>query len=191
MSDDVSDNEDALTVPVKQQRVLLEPNPINTNTPLINLVRDFNVLTPASHVIAQTIMKGTLAISTTTGSAAVTQSMCIYDDAKMKIMSSIDNVYEIPQVVVSLVNSGLHVPLMLLTAATIEKIHTDLSCITMKKGLVLSDLKKSILNTSNFPAESTLTPVEFYEAMDNFLELLKLITSHTMIEKFTTHRCVC
>jgi hypothetical protein len=114
-----------------------------------------------------------------------------YDDAQIKIASSIDNVYEIPQVVINLANSRLHVPLSLLTAATIERMHTDPSCITMKKGLVLSDLKKSVLDTSVFPAESTLTPVEFYEASENFMELLRIIGGPTVIEKFTAHRQFC
>jgi hypothetical protein len=109
----------------------------------------------------------------------------------MKIASSIDNVYEMPQVIISLANSGLHVPLTLLTAATIERIHTDPSCISMKKGLVLDDLKKSVLDTSKFPSETTLSPVEFYEASENFIELLKLIAGPTVIEKFIAHRRFC
>lgn len=192
VSDDVSDDEEMLTVPVEQTgRPLPEPQPINTNTPLINLVRDFHALTPASRIVAQTIVGGSSAVAAAAAPAATAQQTRMYADADMKIASSYDNVYEILQVVISLANSGLHVPLSLLTASTIEKMHTDPSCITMKKGLVLSDLKKPVIDTSSFPAESSLTPVEFYEATENFLELLKLIAGPAVIEKFTAHRRFC
>jgi hypothetical protein len=191
-SDNVSEDEGLLDVPAEQQRDLPDPQPMNTNTLLINLVRDFNALTPASRAVAKAIVGG-VATSTApaTQGTAATSSSRAYSDADMKIASSIDNVYEIPQVVISLAVSGLHVPLTLLTASTIEKIHTDPSCITMKKGLVLDDLKKSVLDTSNFPAESTLTPVEFYEASENFLELLNIIAGPAVIEKFKEHRRFC
>lgn len=191
-SDDVLEDEEPLDVPDDHQRPLPDPKPVNTHTPLINWVKDFHAFTPTSMAVAQAIVgSNTQAAAPVAQGAASSTSGRIYDDAQIKIASSINNIYEIPQVVINLANSGLHVPLMLLTAATIERMHTDPSCITMKKGLVLSDLKKSVLDTSAFPAESTITPVEFYEASENFMELLKIIGGPSVIEKFTAHRQFC
>ncbi|KAG2063279.1 hypothetical protein BDR04DRAFT_1163944, partial [Suillus decipiens] len=118
----------------------------SSNTPLINLAWDFNALTPTSRAVAQAIVGGTSSSAPSVAQGTTSfLSKRAYDDAETRIASSID--------VISLAIAGLHAPFTLLTASAIEKMHTGPSCITMKKGFVLDDLKKSVLDTSTFPAE--------------------------------------
>ncbi|KAG1717926.1 uncharacterized protein EDB91DRAFT_1090456 [Suillus paluster] len=107
------------------------------------------------------------------------------------MVSSINNIFEIPRVIINLADSKLHVPLMLLTAKVMEKIHNDPSCIIMKKGLVTDNPKKSVMDTSGFPPESSPSPIQFYEAYENFMELLNRIAGGAIQEKFRKHRLFC
>jgi hypothetical protein len=85
----------------------------------------------------------------------------------------------------------IHIPLTLLTLASLRKIHLDPSCIKMKKGLILEDPKMSVMDTSTFPAESTLPADRFYEAYSNFLKMMALIADEATIKRFVEHQDFC
>ncbi|KIK48497.1 hypothetical protein CY34DRAFT_29053, partial [Suillus luteus UH-Slu-Lm8-n1] len=89
----------------------------------------------------------------------------------------------------NLARSKVHIPLTLLTTASIRKIHTDPSCVKMKKGLVMDDPKRSIMDTSSgFPVETSLLPGQFNEAYRNFLKLLTKVADKSIVQEFKDHR---
>ncbi|KIK37287.1 hypothetical protein CY34DRAFT_43692, partial [Suillus luteus UH-Slu-Lm8-n1] len=99
--------------------------------------------------------------------------------------------FEIPRVIIDLAKSHIHVPLTLLTPSAFERIHTDPSCIKMRKGMILDDPKRSVLDASGFPAETTLQPADFHEATENFMQLLEHVAGPAIIERFKRHRRFC
>jgi hypothetical protein len=56
--------------------------------------------------------------------------------------------YKISRPLIDLTRSKVYIPLTLLTTASIRETHTDLSCVKMKKKLVMSNSKRSIIDTS-------------------------------------------
>lgn len=67
----------------------------------------------------------------------------------------------------------------------------DPSCVKMKKGIVLDDPKKSIMDSSSFPPETSLPPAQFNEASKNFINLLAHVASPLIIEHFKQHHDFC
>jgi hypothetical protein len=84
---------------------------------------------------------------------------------------SIDDVYEIPHVIINLAHAKMHVPLTLLTAEAMERIHTDPSCVKMKKGILLDDPKRLIMDSS-----SSLLRLHFL--LCNLMRLLKILSTY-------------
>ncbi|OAX30742.1 hypothetical protein K503DRAFT_806797 [Rhizopogon vinicolor AM-OR11-026] len=106
------------------------------------------------------------------GNVSSSDSPIPFKDSDVKIATSLDSVYEIPCPIINLAKAKMHVPLTLLTHSAMDKIHTDPSCIKIKKGLILDDPKRAVLDASGFPPETSLTADEFYEASENFIQLL-------------------
>jgi hypothetical protein len=85
----------------------------------------------------------------------------------------------------------IHMPLTLLMAEAMECIHTDPSCVKMKKGIVLNNHKKSIMDSSFFPPENSLPPAQFNEASKFFINLLAYVASPLIIEHFKQYCDFC
>ncbi|KAG1750608.1 uncharacterized protein EDB91DRAFT_698514 [Suillus paluster] len=189
----VSDDELVLDLPDSEERALPDPRPIDTNRPLINAFSVVNALTPHSRDAFNAIMIGKQQGSTgttipdpptTSASSASSSTQLAYMDDDVVMVSSIDDVYEIPRVVINLALARMHVPLTLLTAEAIEWIHTDPSSFRMKKGIVSDDPKKSVMDPSTFPPETSLSAAQFGEASENFINLLAHVASPLIIERF-------
>jgi hypothetical protein len=197
----VSDDEEMLELPANEPRRSYGPSRTALeNTPLINAFNVFDALTPHSrdafqqaliHKVATDKAKmrpDPLTASTSTSSAAPALA---YTDDDVKMVTSIDDVYEIPRVIINLALAKMHMPLTLLTAEAMERIHTDPSCVKMKKGIVLDDPKRSIMDASSFPPETSLPLAQFNEASKNFINLLVHVASPLIIERFKQHRDFC
>ncbi|KAG1747007.1 hypothetical protein EDD22DRAFT_958267 [Suillus occidentalis] len=170
-SDVVEDDELMLDAPPEEFSGLPDPRPINTNTPMINIFRDYTALTPGSRAGFESLMAKVLpsapqAQAATTSSVVDTSTARAYSDDDVKLFSSFDEAFEIPRVIIDLAKSHIHVPLTLLTPSAFERIHMDPSCIKMRKGMILDDPKRSVLDAAGFPAETTLQPAEFHEATE-------------------------
>lgn len=192
--DDVEDDEEMLDVPPEDG--LPKARPINTNTPMINLFRDYNALTPGPHAGFERLFANAMATARTAQPAVVSSALVIpippaYSDADVKLFSSFDNVFEILRVIINLANSHIHVPLTLLTQSAFECIHTDPLCVKMHKGMILDDPRKLVLDASGFPLETTLQPADFHKATENFMQLLEHVAGPTIIEQFKRHRRFC
>ncbi|KAG1876017.1 hypothetical protein C8R48DRAFT_768863 [Suillus tomentosus] len=144
---------------------------------------------------------GALSNAGTSTSASVTTSsvptsssatdMLVFRDSETVITKSEDTGTEIPRPIINLAKAKIHVPLTLLTLASLRKIHLDPSCVKMKKGLVLDDPKMSVMDTLTFPTESTLPADRFYEAYSNFLKMMALVADKATIKRFIKHRDFC
>lgn len=102
-----------------------------------------------------------------------------------------DSGTKILRLILNLAKTKIYVPLMFLTLVSLQKMHLDTSCIKMTKDLVLDDLKKSVMETSTFPAESTLPAGRFYEAYSNFLKMMPLIADKATIRHFVEYHDFC
>jgi hypothetical protein len=112
-TEDVKDDEEMLTVPTED--TLPEPRAINTDTPMINLFRGYNALTPGSRTgfeaLVQKVMDASAAAKAqpVAGASAATSSVAApplaYDDAEVKYFDSIDDAFEIPRVIINLAKS--------------------------------------------------------------------------------------
>jgi hypothetical protein len=197
----VSDDEDMLDLPDEEPRVRYGPSRLfHENAPLVNAFSAFDALTPHSRdAFHQALNRKVGADKATSQHEAPTISAnnatatpaLAYTDDDVKMVSSIDDVYEIPRVIINLALAKMHVPLTLLTAEAMERIHTDPSCVKMKKGIVLDDPKRSIMDSSSFPPETSLPPAQFNEASKNFINLLAHVASPLIIERFKQHRDFC
>ncbi|KAG2758107.1 hypothetical protein P692DRAFT_201799195 [Suillus brevipes Sb2] len=146
-TDVVDDDKDMLEVPPKEGSTLPEPRPINMDTPMINLFRGYNKLTPGSHTGFERLLAKAMAAQATPTAqppvqppaaleALVVTTSHAYSDVDVKSFTSFDEAFEIPRVIIDLANSHIHVPLTLLTSLAFQKIHTDPSCIKMRKGFL-------------------------------------------------------
>lgn len=196
-TDVVEDDEDLLDVPAEEQQELPNPRPVNTDTPMINLFRGYNALTPGSRAGFEALVTNVIAASSSStqpqpiSDPSVIMPAYAFEDGEVKFFTSFDDAFEIPRVIIDLAKSHIHVPLTLLTPSAFEKIHTDPSCIKMRKGMILDDPKKLVLDASGFPAETTLQPADFHEATENFMQLLEHIAGPAIIERFKRHRKFC
>lgn len=193
--EDVSDDEDMLEVPP-----LVPPYTRTTrreesldNDRLLKIASVLGGLTPTTKDYMTALVKKGLAVST----ASLTEPSSKGDladapvfTAENMIRTSItSSAYEIPRPLIDLARSKVHIPLTLLTTAAIRRIHTDPSCVKMKKGLVMDDPKRSIMDTSSgFPIETSLLPGQFNEAYKNFLKLLTKVADKTIVQEFREHR---
>ncbi|KAG1829552.1 hypothetical protein F4604DRAFT_2029613 [Suillus subluteus] len=197
MTDAVEDDEDLLIVPAEERRELPNPRPVDTDTPMISLFRGYNALTPGSRAGFEALVTNVITASSSSAQPqaisdpSVVMPAYAFDDGEVKFFTSFDNAFEIPRVIIDLAKSHIHVPLTLLTPLAFEKIHTDPSCIKMRKGMILDDPKKLVLDASGFPAETTLQPADFHEATENFMQLLEHIAGPAIIERFKRHRKFC
>ncbi|KAG2138728.1 uncharacterized protein EDB93DRAFT_1106297 [Suillus bovinus] len=160
-TDIVNDNENLLDVPAKEQWELSNPQPVSTDTPMINLFRDYNALTPGSRAGFKALVSNIIAVSSSfvqpqpVTNPSVVMPTYAFNDGKVKFFTSFDDVFEIPRVIIDLARSHIHVPLTLLMPSSFEKIHTDPSCIKMRKGMILDDPKKHMFfNTKGFLTEA-------------------------------------
>ncbi|KAG1886299.1 hypothetical protein F4604DRAFT_1918029 [Suillus subluteus] len=151
-----------------------------------------NTLTPntAKRVVGALTGADTSSSNVTVPSSTSTDTL-VFKDSETVIMKTADTGTEIPKPILNLTKAKIHVPLTLLTLASLRKIHLDPSCVKMKKGLVLDDPKKSVMDTSTFPAELTLPADRFYEAYSNFLKMMALIADEATIRQFVEHRNFC
>ncbi|KAG1744211.1 hypothetical protein EDB19DRAFT_1827099 [Suillus lakei] len=112
----------------------------------------------------------------------------IFTSANAILAQGTEGIFKIPRSLLNLAKAKVHIPLTLLMNTALRKMHEDPSCIKLKKGLVLSDPKMMVMDTSSgFPPETTLTADVFFEASSNFLSLLKLIADNDMVVRFTNH----
>jgi hypothetical protein len=193
--EDVSDDEEFLDVPP------LVPM-ITRATRRTELTEEEKILKVASALGGLTpTTKGLMSALVKKGLAAVIPAaaeVASVDDASEAPVFTVGNTvrssvttsaYEIPRPLINLARSKVHIPLTLLTTASLRKIHTDPSCVKMKKGLVMEDPKRSIMDTSSgFPAENTLLPGQFNEAYKNFLKLLAKVADKDIVQEFRDHR---
>jgi len=197
----VSDDEEMLDPPGDEPRHSYGPSrPSLDNAPLINAFNVFDALTPHSRDAFQQALVRKVAADKAKSqpkppTASVNSNLAApalaYNDDDVKMVTSIDDVYEIPRVIINLALAKMHVPLTLLTAEAMERIHTDPSCVKMKKGIVLDDPKRSIMDASSFPPEMSLPPAQFNEASKNFINLLAHVASPLIIERFKQHHDFC
>lgn len=194
--EDVSDDEEMLEVPpiapsftrTSRHADLLDEGRI------LKIASALGRLTPMTKSIMSSLMKKGLEVS----AAAVAEPTPQQDDATEAPVFTIGNTirasattsaYEIPRPLIDLARSKVHIPLTLLTTASIRRIHTDPSCVKMKKGLVMDDPKRSIMDTSSgFPVETSLLPGQFNEAYKNFMKLLAKVADKDIVQEFRTHR---
>ncbi|KAG1836804.1 hypothetical protein DFJ58DRAFT_734749 [Suillus subalutaceus] len=130
-------------------------------------------------------------ITVPSSSSSTSADTLVFKDADMVITKTADTGTKIPRPILNLAKAKIHVPLTLLTLAALQQIHLNPTCVKMKKGLILDDPKKSVMDTSIFPAESTLPADRFYKAYSNFLKMMALIADEAMIEWFVEHRDFC
>ncbi|KAG1724468.1 hypothetical protein EDB19DRAFT_1915514 [Suillus lakei] len=115
----------------------------------------------------------------------VTSEAPVFTAGNMIHASATSSVYEIPCPLIVLARSKIHVPLMLLTTASLRRIHADPSCMKMKKGLVMDDPKRTVMDMSvGFPVEMSLLPGQFNEAYTNFMKLLAIVVDKTIVQEF-------
>ncbi|KAG1726679.1 hypothetical protein EDB19DRAFT_1833369 [Suillus lakei] len=115
----------------------------------------------------------------------VTSEAPVFTAGNMIHASATSSVYEIPCPLIVLARSKIHVPLMLLTTASLRRIHADPSCMKMKKGLVMDDPKRTVMDMSvGFPVEMSLLPGQFNEAYTNFMKLLTIVADETIVQEF-------
>jgi len=164
---------------------------VDQNSSLAHALSAINALTPSSKAVFHSLLDNLKTSDPTPPSSQSNQDAFTFDDSNVKIASSIENIYELPRVIINLAKAKIHVPLTLLTPSAIQKIHTEPSSIKLRKGLVLDDPKQSVLDTSGFPSETDLTPEEFYEASDNFVSLISLIAGPAVVQRFKQHRSFC
>jgi hypothetical protein len=153
-------------------------------------------LTPTTKSILATLSAkgnvlpgGNQAVTSSTGT---TSDAPVFTEANTRIVDGEVTAFEIPRVLLNLARAKVHIPLTLLTLASLRKIHEDPACVKMKKGLVTNDPKLFVMDTSSgFPPESSLQPHLFYEAATNFIRLLKQVADDTTVQRFTDHRDFC
>jgi len=163
---------------------------------IIDTVDFIGSLTPTTKsILASMSAKAqTLAASNVTESASTSAASDspVFTEANTRIVDGEVTAFEIPWVLLNLARSKVHIPLTLLTLSSLCKIHEDLACVKMKKGLVTDDPKLFVMDTlSRFPPESSLQAHLFYEASSNFVRLLKQVADDAMVQRFTDHRNFC
>ncbi|KAG1841589.1 hypothetical protein F4604DRAFT_1690330 [Suillus subluteus] len=98
-------------------------------------------------------------ITVTTATSSTSAEALVFKDSDTIITKTMDTGTEILRLILNLMKAKIHVPLTLLTLTSLWKTHLDPSCVKMKKGFVLNNPKKSIMDTSTFPVEASL-PVD-------------------------------
>ncbi|KAG1749261.1 hypothetical protein EDB19DRAFT_1904774 [Suillus lakei] len=145
-------------------------------------------------IVGQLTEEDTGKVETTHSSAESSTSTeaKIFTSMNTILAQGTEGLFEIPRPLLNLAKARVHIPLTLLMNAALWKMHKDLLCIKLKKGLVLNDLKMIIMDTSiGFPPEMSLTADLFFEATSNFLSLLEQITDDDMVIWFTNHHMFC
>jgi hypothetical protein len=163
---------------------------------IIDTVDFIGSLTPTTKsILASMSAKAqTLAASNVTesASASAASDSPVFTEANTRIVDGKVTAFEIPRVLLNLAKSKVHIPPTLLTLSSLRKIHEDLACVKMKKGLVTDDPKLFVMDTSSrFPPESGLQAHLFYEASSNFVRLLKQVADDATVQRFTDHRDFC
>lgn len=167
---------------------------LNTLTPN-TAKRVVGALTGAAVTSTSTTIENQIQATPSSSSVAVASSSSTepltFKDSETHITQSGHAGTEIPRPILNLAKAKIHVPLTLLTLAALRKIHLDPSCVKMKKGLVLDDPKKSVMDTSTFPVETSLQADHYYEAYSNFLKMMALIADAATVKRFVEHRDFC
>ncbi|KAG2096756.1 uncharacterized protein F5147DRAFT_778261 [Suillus discolor] len=191
--EEISDDESFFDEPTPQPFTPLPlPFPGNKITRAFSFL---NSLTPNTAkrvvgVLSSTNMSSSVMTPSISTSTSTTNTL-VFKDSDTVIMKTADTGTEIPRPIINLTKAKIHVPLTLLTLASLRKIHLDPSCVKMKKGLVLDNPKMSVMDTSTFPAESTLPADCFYEAYSNFLKMMAIVADEATIRHFVEHRDFC
>jgi hypothetical protein len=200
--EDVSDDEEMLEVPPIEHNYarMTRRIELTAEEKILKVASALGGLTPTTKGLMSDLVKKGLGLLTTdvTAQNAEATASTTQDDASEAPVFTIENTirasattsaYEIPRPLINLARSKVHIPLTLLTTASIRRIHTDPSCVKMKKGLVMDDPKRSIMDTSfGFPVETSLLPGQFNEAYKNFLKLLAKVTDKSIVQEFREHR---
>lgn len=191
----VSEDEEMLEVPpfpsVMPRRVHREDQ--FDEERILKLAGVLGSLSPSSKDIISTMVKKGLEVassaSTGVSASATSSDELVFTAANTTRTSTTTSAFEIPRPLINLARAKIHVPLTLLTTASLRRIHADPSCIKMKKGLVMDDPKRSVMDTaSGFPVETSLQPGQFNEAYHNFMKLLAKVADATIVQDFKDHR---
>ncbi|KAG1752277.1 hypothetical protein EDD22DRAFT_957640 [Suillus occidentalis] len=200
--EDVSDDEEMLEVPpiehnYTQMTCQVE---LTAEEKILKVASVLGGLTLTTKGLMSDLIEKGLRLLTMAATAPNAEAMALttQDDASEALVFPIKNTirasattsaYEIPRPLINLARSKVHILLTLLTTASIRRIHTDPSCVKMKKRLVMDDPKRSIMDTSfRFPIETSLLPGQFNEAYKNFLKLLAKVTDKSIVQEFREHR---
>lgn len=192
---DVSDDNEMLDVPplapsftrTARQAGLSEEEKI------LKIASALGGLTPTTKGLMTDLMrKGLTALTATPAEPSTAEDVSeapIFTAENTHRASTMTSAYDIPRPLIDLARSKVHIPLTLLTTMSLRKIHTDPSCVKMRKGLIMDDPKRSIMDTaSGFPIETSLLLGQFNEAYKNFMKLLAKVADSTIMQDFKKHR---
>ncbi|KAG2129143.1 hypothetical protein DEU56DRAFT_818012 [Suillus clintonianus] len=172
---DSSGDEDE--IPYHAARILMArsgvpPSRVEAN---IEFLRLFTSLPPSERDVIRAKLAADVEADESSTSRSTPHSTAdadlVFRDENTKLVS-LEDYHDIPRAVINLAKSKTHVPLILLTFDSMERIHAG------------DDI-------SSFPPEDTLSLVEFHQASFNFIKLMSLVAEPAIVERFKQHRSFC
>ena len=95
--------------------------------------------------------------------------------------------YKVHPLLVQLAETNFHVPLTLFTSDVTDRLWKNSAILTMKKIMLLSGTKATIVDPAQFPDEDHISIAEFHEAYQNLLEFQKQYGDEKFFQRSLNH----